>query len=282
MAYDPTTQAWRTLRTDVVPAELAGSLGTPFWTGSEVLLWNTAQTSVSGLWNPESGAWRPLTLPAHLSSRPDTRFCRARWTGAELLVWCGGVDPNRPTADDRAPGGARYDPTTDTWRPMSAANAPSQRFNPYLVWTGQELLVWGGNLRGPEPRIPSLSGQPTYPRAADGGRYDSTLDTWRSFSGPELPTNWSGAAVEWTGSHIVLYGGHEPDPAGGYQVRGTGYWWDLAAGRMRIAQDPPVELGIRGRAGAFIAWTGSSLVIWGGDAGLLGGALSDGAVFTPR
>src|SRR6185312_2994233 len=40
--------------------------------------------------------------------------------------------------------GAGYDPATDTWRPIAAAGAPSGRANQTAVWTGTQMLVWGG------------------------------------------------------------------------------------------------------------------------------------------
>jgi hypothetical protein len=45
--------------------------------------------------------------------------------------------------------GGRYNPTTDTWVPTSTINAPEGRANPTAVWTGSEMIIWGGyNARG--------------------------------------------------------------------------------------------------------------------------------------
>jgi len=40
--------------------------------------------------------------------------------------------------------GARYDAATDTWTPITTTNAPKPRFLHTAVWTGREMLVWGG------------------------------------------------------------------------------------------------------------------------------------------
>src|ERR1041385_8698128 len=40
--------------------------------------------------------------------------------------------------------GALYDPKTDTWTSLSNANAPPGRFEHSVVWTGSEMVVWGG------------------------------------------------------------------------------------------------------------------------------------------
>ena len=40
--------------------------------------------------------------------------------------------------------GGRYDPGTDSWTATSTTNAPTARYAPTAVWTGSEMIVWGG------------------------------------------------------------------------------------------------------------------------------------------
>ena len=40
--------------------------------------------------------------------------------------------------------GGRYDPVADAWRPTSLTGAPYQRRHHTAVWTGQEMIIWGG------------------------------------------------------------------------------------------------------------------------------------------
>ena len=40
--------------------------------------------------------------------------------------------------------GAKYNPNTDSWVATSAINAPSARDEHKAVWTGSEMIVWGG------------------------------------------------------------------------------------------------------------------------------------------
>jgi hypothetical protein len=42
--------------------------------------------------------------------------------------------------------GGRYNPITDHWTPTSTINAPANREVHTAVWTGGEMIVWGGNL----------------------------------------------------------------------------------------------------------------------------------------
>ena len=55
-----------------------------------------------------------------------------------MIVWGGnGVNGNLMT-------GGRYDPGADSWIATSTINAPSARSYHTAVWTGSEMIVWGG------------------------------------------------------------------------------------------------------------------------------------------
>ena len=60
----------------------------------------------------------------------------------------------------------RYDPAMDAWTLVSTgANVPAARSNHSAVWTGREMIVWGGDTDS------------VYQNT--GGRYDPSTDTWR-------------------------------------------------------------------------------------------------------
>ena len=40
--------------------------------------------------------------------------------------------------------GARYNPATDSWSAIGIANAPAARSCHTAVWTGSEMIIWGG------------------------------------------------------------------------------------------------------------------------------------------
>src|SRR5262249_6560969 len=44
-----------------------------------------------------------------------------------------------------ANSGGRYEPVTDSWIPTCARTAPSPRAGHTAVWTGNQMIVWGGN-----------------------------------------------------------------------------------------------------------------------------------------
>lgn len=55
-----------------------------------------------------------------------------------MLVWGGS------NSDGELNTGWRYNPESNTWKPISTAGAPKARSNNTAVWTGTEMLIWGG------------------------------------------------------------------------------------------------------------------------------------------
>src|SRR5262249_33022387 len=64
--------------------------------------------------------------------------------------------------------------TDDTWTPSSLTNAPSPREFHTGVWTGSEMIVWGG-----------FDGSSYF---NTGGRYNPTTDSWTATSTTNAPT----------------------------------------------------------------------------------------------
>ena len=91
-------------------------------------------------YNPSSNSWTPTTT----TNAPDGRLAHAAvWTGSEMIVW-GGYSG---TQDRFLNTGGRYDPSTNHWSATSTVNAPSPREVSQAtgaVWTGTEMIVWGG------------------------------------------------------------------------------------------------------------------------------------------
>jgi VCBS repeat-containing protein len=59
-----------------------------------------------------------------------------------MIVW-GGCTGSTSCPNEVYTGG-RYNPLTDAWMETSIQSAPSQRSNASAVWTGTEMIVWGG------------------------------------------------------------------------------------------------------------------------------------------
>jgi len=59
--------------------------------------------------------------------------------------------------------------TDDTWSATSLTNAPTARANHTAVWTGSEMIVWGGDGNG-------------FSHLDNGGRYNPITDSWTATS----------------------------------------------------------------------------------------------------
>ena len=93
--------------------------------------------NTGGKYNPSTDSWTATTT----TNAPDGRNAHtAVWTGTEMIVWGGWDDSNAFNT------GGRYNPSTDSWTATSTINAPSARwdYNFPAVWTGSEMIVWGG------------------------------------------------------------------------------------------------------------------------------------------
>jgi N-acetylneuraminic acid mutarotase len=142
-AYDPATDTWRRIAPPPTPDARFG--GTAVWDGREVLVVGAGTRSQDALaYNPATNHWRRLA-----SMERGHSGASAVWTGKRLLVW-GGTRYD-PKGDVLARHGLSYDPKTDRWSAL-----PRWPFRPRdgstVVWTGRQLVVWGGAVHTPDGR----------------------------------------------------------------------------------------------------------------------------------
>jgi hypothetical protein len=182
---------WLTLP-GLPPALLRAGEPTLAWTGEALIAWG-GDSPRNGVVLSD-GEWRQmLPMPT-----PVRRGSSAVWTGAELLVWGGETRDGAAFTVDTEPGWSHAPVPTDTpvldgtWRVL--VDVPLARDNPSLVWTGAELLVWGG-----------AEGQPT----SSGAAYDPDADTWREME--DAPAAVQQQAV-WTGREMIVWDGAAYDP----------------------------------------------------------------------
>ena len=102
----------------------------------------------------------------------------------------------------------------DTWTATSTTNASSARAGHTAVWTGSEMIVWGGGASGP-----------TYLNT--GGRYNPSTDSWTATGTTNAPDARSGHKAVWTGSEMIVWGGYDGSSyvnTGGRYNPGTDSW----------------------------------------------------------
>lgn len=149
------------------------------------------------------------------------------WTGQELVVWGGaaGTQPDPTSFGD----GAAYDPATGRWRQLPPAPL-SPRSGPAAVWTGEEMIVWGGG--GNESGLELFT---------DGAAYDPATDSWRAIpSAPARAAQWGGRGV-WAAGRMVVGSGSGPD--GGISTPNVAVF-DPASGawEVRVLPHPVVAI----------------------------------------
>lgn len=250
--YDPSLDVWTPTGMTNVPTSRDWPVAV--WTGSRMVIWGGAPAgdfdSTGGQYDPVSDLWTPTTT----TNAPQGRaYASAVWTGTEMMVWGGywadyisGIEYYENT-------GGRYNPALDSWIPMAAASLIPGRENPSAVWTGQEMIVWGGDWCSSPCTLPSLTVENT------GGIYTPGTNTWVATTLNNAPQGRTGHAAAWTGSDMVIWGGYalnsnylgdgfrfQPSPAGGS--------WQLLS-----SFNVPAP-----RAGHTMTWTGRDLIIWGG------------------
>jgi hypothetical protein len=125
----------------------------------------------------------------------------AVWTGEELLVW-GGLDAED---GDALVTGWRIEPKTGRVRPISNEGGPSARWSPFAVWTGHEMLLWGGQTYASDRAPRQIGG------AVGGSAYDPETDAWRPIADPRAGTIVADASA-WTGSELFVWGGGAGKP----------------------------------------------------------------------
>jgi hypothetical protein len=198
------------------------------WTGTEMIIWGGSGGTGGFAYEPATDRWSMLPEEGSPSRRSGHA---AVWTGTEMLIWGGGEGEVRRVSKN---DGARYNPATRTWSPISAQDAPEAGGAGSAAWTGQELIVLGvGEERG--------------------GRYDPRTDRWAPIT-PDSPPISTIAAQVWTGSDLLVWGGIGRFP----QNTRMGWRYTPTTDQWSSIAPAPVE---RGTA----VWTGSEVIMWSGS-----------------
>jgi N-acetylneuraminic acid mutarotase len=256
--YNPSTDSWTATSTTNAPTDRDGHRAV--WTGSEMIVWggvdqNDNLLDSGGRYNPSTDSWRSTSTTNAPAAR--TGYI-AVWTGSEMIVW-GGCDTN---CDNSLSTGGRYNPGTNTWTATSTIKAPTARVNHTAVWTGSEMIVWGGTT------IMGVSNT--------GGRYNPNTDNWTATSPTNAPAARYNHTAVWTGSEMIVWGGAIPS-VGGYVGLSSGGRYDPSTNSWTATSTTNAPTG-RGAHRAI--WTGNEMIVWGGSAHLFS-ILNTGGRYNP-
>ena len=148
---------------------------TAVWTGAELIVWGGYDAESvfnnGGKYDPATDSWAvsSLTTGSGTNVPIPRRRHTAVWTGTEMIIW-GGLDANFAALNT----GGRYNPATDSWAVSNltngaGTNVPTGRFLHTAIWTGNAMIVWGGNTDGGARAAPRTPAESTT-REPTGGR----------------------------------------------------------------------------------------------------------------
>lgn len=238
--YDPQLNVWFSMTLTNAPS--AREEISAVWTGSEMIVWGgrndaSVTTNTGGRYNPLFDAWTPTNTVGAPTARSQHTSV---WTGSEMIVW-GGSDDFLTEQNS----GGRYNPATNSWGvATSLTNVPTARNLHTAVWTGTEMMVWGGRTGGST-------------ELNDGGRFNPQTNSWLSIATINAPVARQQHSAIWSGSEMIVWGGLEVGlgalPSGGRYNPALNSWVPTAAGG-----------GPNTTTGHTLVWTGVDLIAWGG------------------
>jgi N-acetylneuraminic acid mutarotase len=263
MRYNLAGNTWSAMAAPPASGEPSErSRTTAIWTGDALVVWGG---SAEGVPLRTGGIFRQATgwTNTPLMGAPSARFGHtAVWTGTEMLIW-GGVGGIGTVPVNT---GARFNVSSNRWFPLSTVGAPRARGFHTAVWTGAEMIIYGGyditNLFAPN----FLSSM---------GRYNPVTDTW-STNIVSFGTGRASATAIWTGTEMITWGGYSSaglfSPiiyynSGGRYNPASNLWTSLPA------------VSISGRNSHTAAWNGNEMFIWGGRG--TSGPTNTGAIYKP-
>src|SRR5438552_439153 len=195
--------------------------------------------------------------------------------------------------------------TDDTWTATNLTNAPVARYYHTAVWTGNEMIVWGGDngtdldsgggcnhptdarsatsminvptARGCHTAV-WTSGDIIVPRSVSygtslntGGGHNPGTDSWTATSTTNPPSARYYHTAVWTGSEMIVWGGGGQTDylnTGGRYNPSTDTWTPTSISGAPVA---------RWRHSA--VWTDTKMIVWGGNG--ISGSLNTGGRYNP-
>lgn len=252
--YNPVTDTWSTTSSIGAPTFSQYSI-TAVWTGTEMIVFGEGNNSITNnseitgsRYNPVTNTWTTISSTEALTIGPDSGYT-AVWTGTEMIVFGeGGYNGSGYNGIV----GLRYNPLTNTWATMSAADSPTLRGNLSVVWTGIEMVVLGNSNTSLEYKI-------------GGSRYNPVTDTWTEISSRSLPNFRPDTAPSptlpcvWTGAEMIVFG-----PDDGYLDKQLllGGRYDPASDTWNVISNPNFTEKWNNYSSPEVFWTGSNVILF--------------------
>lgn len=187
--YSSASDSW--IPTSTTNAPVGRYVHSAVWTWTEMIVWggnDGGYSNTGGRYNPGADSWTATSM----NNVPTGRiYYTAVWAGTEMVIW-GGYYYDGSTRYLNT--GGRYNPALDLWTTTSMLNVPIRRREHAAIWTGTEMIIWGGYSYAPDIYLNT------------GGRYDAATDTWTPTS-LNAPIGRFDHTAVWTGAEMIIWGG---------------------------------------------------------------------------
>jgi uncharacterized repeat protein (TIGR01451 family) len=234
-----TTGEWTATNTTNAPVRWGATV---LWSGSDMLYWGGPSTNVGMRYNPGSNSWTAMSTTGAPTARTGHS---AVWTGSEMIIY-GGLDGSQRTHT-----GARYNPGNNSWAAIRTASAdlPSatSRNDHTAVWTGTEMLVFGGR-------------DDNFDLVAQGLRYNLASNSWSTMAtvGQPLPRIEHGAV--WSGDEMLIWAGLAQLSSGSTAIVRGGSGYNPNTNSWRVL---PIVHELNKIRGDFLsAWSGTEMLVF--------------------
>ena len=240
--YDPGVDNW--IATSTTNAPPARSSHTAVWTGTEMIIWGGSGVGgpfvdSGGSYNSATNSWTATST----ANAPTPRYLHtAVWTGSEMIVWGGYGSEAGPCCVNLNTGG-KYNPGTNSWTATSITNVPDARYDHTAVWTGSEMIVWGGYDGG-------------FTFFNTGGKYSPGANSWTATGVDNAPEGRSIHTAVWAGTEMIVWGGWDD-----FTALNTGSRYNPAADHWSATSTTNAP---SARLYHTTVWTDSEMIVWGG------------------
>jgi len=175
---------------------------------------------------------------------PPPGYYNGIWTGKDMVVWGASIIQRKSDGGYLVNNGGVYNPEKNTWHGMSRKNAPIPRVEQCALWTGAEMIAWGGSTLDADP-------------VGIGGKYNPETNSWKPMTSENEPAGRSSFASVWTGGKLIVWGGFNPY----LELEKTGGMYDPLLDQWEgiSTQGAPTQ-----RIQHSGVWTGTEMIVWGG------------------
>lgn len=246
----------------LINAPLPKAYSTMVWTGNDAIVYggfnpdgnqNITGTGSTYKYSPVSNSW------IQLSAGPPLLQHLSVWTGSKMLVWGGRVSikHDTTTGSPLTTDFQIFDPDLNSWSTLSGGSGPSARNYATAVWSGTEMIVWGGG---------DFSQYHSGQCLNNGKKFNLNLNSWSDVTTTGGPSARCGHVAVWTGTKMIIWGGY--NSGGTMLLDGAIYdpstdTWDTIANSSAIPSQAMNGSDIEPVG----VWDGKKMIVWLGDSG---------------